>query len=132
MAGIKEKDLCIAFYTRYKMLKAYNQFSKRLLVFHVANEQNTSRGYTMMLRSMGLTAGVADYCVLVEGGRVAFIEFKRSEKEKKLKPKQQWFKEQCDALGIPYSIQWDVDKALNFLNDFANGKISSSTYQTSC
>ena len=119
-----EKQICISFYKQYKQLQALNYFPKKLIVFHIANEQYTSKGYTMSLKAMGLTSGVADYCVLCEYGKVAFIEFKRNAKSK-LSPNQEWFKEQCEAMGISYAVKWTSQDALTFLKDFANGKLIS-------
>jgi len=118
-----EKQICMAFYKEYQQLQAYNYFPRKLILFHIANEQYTSKGYTMSLKAMGLVSGVADYCVLSEGtNKVAFIEFKRNAKGK-LSPNQVWFKEQCEAMGITYAVHWTSQGALTFLKDFANGKL---------
>ena len=119
-----EKQICISFYKEFKQLQAYNHFPKKLLLFHIANEQYTSKGYTMSLKAMGLVSGVADYCVLSEGGQVAFIEFKRNAKSK-LSPNQVWFKEKCEAMGITYVVKWTSQDALTFLKDFTNDKLSN-------
>jgi hypothetical protein len=111
----KEKDICKAFYKQYKELKAYNQFKNNAFVFHIANEQNCNRSYTIMLKGMGLTAGVADYCVITNDGRVAFIEFKRDAKCK-LSPKQLEFKAECEQRDIVYKVVWNVDEAIKFLS----------------
>lgn len=109
-----EKQICTQFFIKFSTLQACSYFKKKMLVFHIANEQYNNRNYTMSLQRMGLTAGVADYCILLEGGKVAFIEFKRNAK---LKPSenQLWFKERCDALGIPYSLQWTMEGAIEFI-----------------
>lgn len=109
-----EKDIAKAFYSTYRRLKLYEQFANNALVFHIANEQFTSKRYTQHLKQMGLTAGVADYCVLVSGGRVGFIEFKRDAKCR-ISDKQKQFREACVGLGIPYHVCWDVETAIEIV-----------------
>lgn len=111
---LKEKDLCKLFYHRVRVLQDLKQFPFEFFIFHIANEQYTSRGYTMELIRMGLRSGVADYCILIPGGRVAFLEFKRDSKCK-LSEKQESFQKQCLWLEIPYGVSWDVDKAIEWI-----------------
>lgn len=66
---------------------------------------------------MGMLPGVADYCVLVEGGKVAFIEFKHPDRIKQLSENQKWFKAQCRKLKIPYTVQCSIVDALLFIAD---------------
>lgn len=113
---LKEKDICKAFFKRYKLISLYNQFKNKAFIFHIANEQNCNKFYTIELKRMGLTAGVADYCVLTLGGRVGFIEFKRNAKCK-LTVSQENFSLTCITLGVPYIICWDVDTAIEFINN---------------
>lgn len=112
----KEKEICKAFYNQYQSLKLYKQFDKNVFVFHIANEQNCSKYYTMELKRMGLTGGVADYCVLYEGGKVAFIEFKRNGKCK-LTKSQEYFKDICLKLGIPFLQCSDSPAAITFIQN---------------
>lgn len=114
-----ERQICIQFYKEFKQLQAYNYFRKKLFLFHIANEQYTNKGYTMALKAMGLVSGVADYCVLGEGSRVAFIEFKRNSKCK-LSENQQAFKAECEYLGIPFVVHYTAEDAITFLYYFAN------------
>lgn len=109
-----EKEICTKFFIKFSTLQSCGYFKKKLLMFHVANEQYNNRNYTMSLQRMGLTAGVADYCVLLEGGKVAFIEFKRNAKAK-MSDNQIWFKERCEALDIPYSLHWTIEGAIEFI-----------------
>jgi hypothetical protein len=111
---MKEKDICKLFYKRYQMMKAYNQFPNNAFVFHIANEQNCSKHYTIELMRMGLTAGVADYCVMANNNRSGYLEFKRNEKCK-LTPKQLEFKIECEAREIPYTVVWDAQAAIEFV-----------------
>jgi hypothetical protein len=110
----KEKDLCKQFYLRVRMLQIHNQFPFEFFIFHVANEQNTHKGYTMLLMSMGLRPGVLDYCVLLPAGRVAFIEFKRNAKCKPTE-RQKEFIGTCGKLGIPTIVTCNVDEAVEWI-----------------
>lgn len=112
---MKERDLCELFYKEIELKRRLNVFNKKMFIFHVANEQKTHITYTMMLKRLGLTPGVADYCVLYEGGNVAFIEFKRNEKCK-LTQAQESFKNICFELNIPYLVTFNIQEAINFLN----------------
>lgn len=111
---IKEKDICKSFYHKVRILQEYNQFAFDFYIFHIANEQNTSKAYTLNLVKMGLRAGVADYCLLLPKGRVAFIEFKRNCKCK-LTDKQKEFLEICNKLEIPHLVAWDADQAIDWI-----------------
>ncbi len=130
---IKEKDICKAFYTQFKALQSYNQLPKEIVLFHIANERDTNPKYTILLKkkgggfkknglslvtaslkSMGMIGGVADYCVLLPQGKVAFIEFKRNAKCK-LTTSQQEFKAQCETLSIPYNIAYSADNGVELL-----------------
>jgi hypothetical protein len=110
----KEKDLCKQFYHKVCFLQHYNQFNSEFFIFHIANENISSDAYRIQLGLMGVKAGVADYCILIKGGRVAFLEFKRDSKCKPT-PKQKEFSETCLKLEIPYTIKWDVDEAIDWL-----------------
>jgi len=116
---MKEKDISKAFFIRFQTLQQYKQFNKNVFVFHVANEQNNNPLYTMQLKKMGLIAGVADYCILIEGGKVAFMEFKRNAKCK-LSEAQKQFQSLCESFEIPYAVVWDVDNAIDFIKQCCN------------
>lgn len=109
-----EKDICKLFYKQFQELKALNYLNRNICIFHVPNEQYTSIGYTRNLKAMGLTAGVADYCVLLPQGRVAFIEFKRH-KNFKLSEPQIVFRDNCKVLNIPYLVTCNIEEAIEWV-----------------
>lgn len=113
---MKEKDLCVAFYQQIKILQQTNYFTKPFFVFHIPNEQRGSMLYTIHLKKMGLVSGVADYCVLKNGGEAMFIEFKRNEKCR-LSANQKVFMNLCKDLNIKFLITWDVDQAIDFIKE---------------
>jgi hypothetical protein len=109
-----EADICQEFYAQYEELSLLGQFKSDPLVFHVPNERRTSQQYGAKLKRMGVVSGVGDYCVVYEGGRVAFIEFKRNAKCK-LSIAQEHFKNSCEDLKVPYLLTYRVDEAIDFL-----------------
>lgn len=108
-----ESELCISFYYKYLFLKAYNQLPY-VKVIKIANESISSPGYRNKMVKMGLTKGAPDYQVTYMGGRTAFIEFKRTAKDK-LKPEQQKFKEEVEALGCIHIVPYTVEEGINLL-----------------
>ncbi len=114
----KEKDICKEFYHKVRMLQQYNAFGFHFFIYHVPNEQNTSVGYTVELKRMGLRAGVSDYCVMLPGGRVAYIEFKRNEAEaRKKNSNQEAFRKECELLQTPYLLAWDAEVAIEWIRE---------------
>lgn len=111
-----EKNLCKKFYQEFKQLKALNYFKSEVFIFHIANEQYTNIGYTRNLTAMGLTAGVADYCVLMPLRMTAFIEFKRSPRCKQTAA-QIDFQQVCERLDIPYLLTSEPVKALKWIKN---------------
>lgn len=110
----KEKDLCKQFYHRVRLLQQYNYFKFKFFIFHIANENISSDAYRLQLAAMGVRAGIADYCVLLPQGRVAFIEFKRNAKCK-LTDKQEAFADECKELGIPFALHSNVEEAIAWI-----------------
>lgn len=113
---LKETEICKMFYHRVQFLQQYKQFKKPFYIFHIANEQYNPIKYTLHLKQMGLQAGIADYCILKEGGSVFFIEFKR-DKKSKLTDKQKEFKTICESLNINYYTCYTVDEGINVIEE---------------
>jgi galactokinase/mevalonate kinase-like predicted kinase len=116
--NLTEKATCKAFYGQVMAMKAWNQFKNDFMLFHIANEQFTSRGYTLELMRMGMMPGVADY-FCATGNRFGFLEFKRN-KKCKLTPKQEEFKEMCAKLSIPYEVAYTIEDGVNWLHKLLN------------
>lgn len=116
---MKEKELCKNFYQRVRLMQEFNQFNDKFFIFHIANEQYNNLAYTLSLVKIGLKKGVADYCILLEGGKVAFIEFKRNNKCK-LTDSQKEFKEICEILKIPYFLCFEVETGINIIKELTN------------
>lgn len=124
--NLKEKELCKLFYHKIRTLQTHNQFKFDFFIFHVANQQNTSKAYTLELIRMGLRAGVADYCILFPGAQTAFLELKRNERCRMSK-KQESFQKQCFLLGNPYMCTHDIDLAISWIENLGEALLLSST-----
>jgi hypothetical protein len=111
---LKEKDICKNFYSKVTALQGYNYFGYKFFLFHIANEQNNNYAYTRELCRMGLRAGVSDYCLLYEGGRTVFIEFKRNEKCKLTVP-QEGFRDVLNDLGFKFFVCCDADDGVEII-----------------
>lgn len=110
----KESQKCKQFVNMVRQLQAYNQFPIDFEMTHVSNESTGNDGWRIHQWQMGLLAGVSDYVIFYEGGRVACIEFKRSAKEKQ-SDKQKWFQDRCIKLKVPYLLTYEIDEAIEFI-----------------
>lgn len=111
----KEKEICRQFVD----LLAWEPRLKNAAfkVIHIPNEQFCPPSYTMGLKRIGLLPGVFDYMILAPEGRVAFIEFKRSEKDE-LSANQQLFGLFLTRASIPWLKTHDAHQAVAFVMDF--------------
>ena len=112
----KESDICKQFINEYKRLCLYNYFSCRTKVIKIANESLSTRNFINHLIAMGMCPGAADYLVIFQGNRIAFIEFKRTPKEK-LRENQLAFKADVEDLDIPYLMTHDIHRAFQFIKE---------------
>lgn len=111
----KEKEIC----RQFMELLAWEPKLRPLTykVIHIPNEQFCPPSYTMGLKRIGMLAGVFDYMILAPHGRVAFIEFKRTEKDE-LSPNQQLFSLFLTRASIPWLKTHDAHQALAFVLAF--------------
>jgi hypothetical protein len=64
----------------------------------------------------GLTAGVADLCVLLPGGRVGWLELKTAKGRQSIA--QKGFAARCRRLDHPYAVAHDFDEAVEILKSW--------------
>jgi hypothetical protein len=62
----------------------------------------------------GLTAGVADLCFMLPDGKCAWLELKRSRKQKQSR-EQLYFQDICAVLEHPYAVAHTFDEAVETL-----------------
>ena len=81
--------------------------------FAIPNAGKRSANHAMKMKAEGLRAGVADLCIMLPGGRSAFLELKKP--GGRLSPEQKAFGETCKFLGHPWACAWSVTEALTYL-----------------
>lgn len=111
---LTEATLSKQFIKKVYTLQHLNYFSKKFFIFHIPNERKSHPLVHINLKLMGVTAGIFDYCILVEGGKCGFIEFKRNSKCK-LTPAQEEFGSLCDSFKIPWKKVWECEDGIDFI-----------------
>lgn len=85
--------------------------------FAVPNAGRRSPYSGARMKAEGLVAGVADLCFMLPAGKCAWLELKRSPREKP-SPEQRQFEEVCRALGHPYAVAYSFDEAVTILREW--------------
>ena len=83
--------------------------------FAVPNAGKRSLPVAIRMKAEGMTAGVADLCFMLPDGKCAWLELKRSPREKQTL-EQIGFGDICDALGHPYVVVHSFDDAVHTLH----------------
>ena len=82
-------------------------------VFAIPNAGMRSFPVASRMKAEGMTAGVADLCVMLSGGRVIWLELKTA--KGRLSDTQHGFRAVCDRLGHPYILARSLDEAVDGL-----------------
>lgn len=61
------------------------------------------------MKAEGLQAGVADLCIMLPGGKVAWLEMKAGKGRQSIA--QKGFEAKCQRLGHPYALARTLDEA---------------------
>lgn len=85
------------------------KYARRCIAFHVPNGGRRNRTEAARLKGMGVLAGVADWIVLLPGGRFAAIELKRRDGGY-LSPAQKHFRDTVEALGGAWYLARTVEE----------------------
>lgn len=93
--GVEEQNFQIACVNWYNY-----QYPDRRLYSNYNNPRNAIAG--KIAKAMGLRAGVADLTLMLEGGRVLYIELKTEKGVQRKEQKE--FKLLCDSTGAPYHL----------------------------
>ena len=86
-----------------------------VIAFAVPNAAKRSVQMAIKMQAEGLLPGVADLCIMMPGGRVGWLELKKTQPRGKLSPAQRAFGETCKSLGHPWACAWSVQEALVYL-----------------
>jgi hypothetical protein len=93
----------------------YLQDNAKENVFGFAITNAAKRSYRLgaRMKAEGLTAGVADLCVMLPGGRAAWLEMKTAKGRQSIE--QKGFAARCLRLGHPYAVAKSFDEAVKVL-----------------
>lgn len=85
-------------------------------IHHVPNGGGRSKAEAGILKAMGVRSGIADLCLVGEGGLVYFLELKR--RHGKARKDQVTFQRWCAAYNVPYEIAETLSEALEHLRSW--------------
>jgi len=108
---VKEHDLQAGL-IRYLKLHARTDVH----YFAIPNAAKRSWQTAAKMKAEGLSAGVADLCFMLTGGRAAWLELKI--KNEKQTDEQLAFEQICNALGHPYMVARTFDTAVAILRSW--------------
>lgn len=86
----------------------------RLAYFHIPNGGKRSKHEAMIMKGLGVRAGVPDLAILLPGGTVCWLELKAPDGEAS-DQQVEWF-DRLAALGHRWEIADSVDKAVAIIN----------------
>ena len=94
---------------------AYLTYNARSDVNVVAIPNAARRSLRMgaRMKAEGLQSGVADLCIMLPGGKVAWLELKTDRGRQSLA--QKGFEAKCKRLGHPYALVRTLDEAIEAL-----------------
>jgi hypothetical protein len=76
------------------------------------------------MKQEGMQSGVADLCIMLDGGRCAWLELKTERGVQSIT--QQGFEAICRRLGHPYCLARTIDQALAFLTEIGALRVRST------
>lgn len=86
-----------------------------LIAYHVANEGQRAPRTGAFLKRMLMVPGVADFALVLPGGRAAFLEIKTAKGRQS--PEQRAFEVACRENGTPYRIARSPEEAMRALHE---------------
>ena len=89
---------------------------KRTYAFAIPNAGARGLATAARMKAEGLTAGVADLCVMLPGGKVGWLELKAAKGRQS--PAQVAFEDICEVLGHPYATAHTLDGAITVLKQW--------------
>jgi hypothetical protein len=113
-----ESTICIQFVQYLQTMLEFKQIPE-IIPIHIPNEGKRSLAMNMLLTRMGMLSGCSDYLIIIPGGRLIAIEFKR-DKTAKPTPNQLIFRATCIRMGVPHLFTWDIEEAYQFIQKQLN------------
>ena len=96
-------------YLTYKAAKDVN-------VIAIPNAARRSLRMGARMKAEGLQSGVADLCIMLPGGRVAWLELKTDRGRQSIA--QKGFEAKCKRLDHPYALARNLDEAIAALTQW--------------
>ena len=91
----------------------YLRTASRCPYWHVPNQGRRSVAWAAKLKKMGVLAGVADFCLVLDGGRAGFLELKAPKGSQR--KSQRDFQASVEAAGAWYEIARTSDEVVGIL-----------------
>jgi hypothetical protein len=85
-------------------------------ILALANAGHRSLRMGARMKAEGLQAGAADLCVMLPGGKVAWLELKTAVGRQSIA--QKGFESKCRRLGHPYVVARTLDEAMEALTQW--------------
>lgn len=120
-----EEDICRIFWSMVEELKLRRKLSE-FDIYCVSNNQRTSKPWSQAKdKLVGVTKGVADYCVTgigyMEAKRITRINKDGSYTISKQTPEQKRFEAACVAKGQKYAVFWSAEQGIAILKEWLGG-----------
>ena len=92
------------------------QAAKDINVIAIPNAARRSLRMGARMKAEGLQSGVADLCIMLPGGRVAWLELKTDKGRQSIA--QKGFEAECKRLGHHYALARNLDEAIAALTQW--------------
>jgi hypothetical protein len=96
-----------------------------LIWFHCPNGERRNAITGAKLKAMGVRAGVADLCLVLPGGRAAFLELKAGRGRQS--PTQKLFAQDCATAGALYAVARSLGEVIAQLTVWGALKTSNTS-----
>lgn len=97
----------------HKFTAQYLKLNARCVYYHPPNGEARSARTGGKLKAMGVVPGVPDFCLVLDGGRAAFLELK--DRKGRQIDSQKAFQARAEAAGAFYEIARTSDEVIGIL-----------------
>lgn len=91
---------------------AYGLTNSKIFYFGIPNAAKRSFQLAARMKKEGLTAGIADICIMMPAGKTCWLELKTMRKGSRQSADQIDFALRCKDLGHPYAVAHNIDEAI--------------------